>query len=186
MMYRPLIFLTFSNDVVLTQKKICWHQTKAPNPIFYLPNQVELLIRLQTQRARDSEFNTTSVIIISQPPEEQAHQQQQKKLNSDTVEGWATTWPAMSFTFPVRILDSFFLNIYFHGKLKMFGCINNRSLCVRTKALEKKGFWHSSNRNNGNKRTITKRPMLHSVHVFSLSFIFTKALYYHYVYVSLV
>lgn len=26
-------------------------------------NQVEMLIRLQTQRARDSEFNTTSVVI---------------------------------------------------------------------------------------------------------------------------
>ena len=44
-------------------------------------------MRLQTQRSRDSEFNTTTV-VISHPPEEQAqcHHQQITKLKSDAAE----------------------------------------------------------------------------------------------------
>ena len=47
-------------------------------------------MRLQTQRSRDSEFNTTTV-VISHPPEEQAqcHHQQITKLKSDAAEDWA-------------------------------------------------------------------------------------------------
>lgn len=58
---------SFGNDV----ESMCWRFSDDDVKHEINFNQVELLIRLQTQRARDSEFNTTSV-VIAQPVDETA------------------------------------------------------------------------------------------------------------------